>query len=604
MRHLRAYALGVAILTIAATGRPAVPLPDFLQVLGNVTNSARPIDNALVIAFNLTNFSAIQTFTTSDGSFTLPPLKAGIYKIIAVKQGFAPAIAMITPNKKDHKVALRLQTEKPADKSATQQMWEIRASLPPDVLRQLNMVMGMASTEAASPARFRGEMTSLTGISEQLSSPVLAQTSLDVSGQLPGGWQVGVQGDLHRMDDSSSIRGDGTRLPNTVAESTGVSMVVRSANEADTYRLASTKSWWRYRDDGEPDSNTQADVRAHNFEWQRAGNSVQVHYLAQDNLFADSPLGSEMLEVTGGTHVVQTARAGLALSVRVRQENVRNTPNSVYRTAAVTADANYTLVPSFLVHYGLSSRVSANGSEWAPRTAAEWKLNPQTSLVFNGMYKLYNDRTGLLPPSLVVWNAEEPVLPRYSYSFGFVSGDEKSHDRISAIATISESDSLMRVMFNDGFEQFWQGLYVDSGDVRRDLRLAYRKELNRFAIDVSTGGGTASNPHVTDDVRRKVYLIGDLSTIFNPTGTSLALSYRQMDQPDPLSAGLIGGPAGRNYRSERMNVRMAQSLHLPVDVRLLLGIELARAENSPLLLETVNADGVSRRYIGGLTVNF
>jgi hypothetical protein len=406
------------------------------------------------------------------------------------------------------------------------------------------------------------------------------------------------------MDDSASIQGDGSQLPNTVAESTGVSMVVRSANEADTYRLASTKSWWRYRDDGEPDSNTRADVRAHNFEWQRAGNSVQVHYLAQDNIFADSPLGSEMLEVTGGTQVAQSARAGLALSVRVRQENVRNTPNSVYRTAAVTADANYTLVPSFLVHYGLSSRVSANGSEWAPRTAAEWKLNPQTSLVFNGMYKLYNDRTGLLPPSLVVWNAEEPVLPRYSYSFGFVSGDDKSHDRISAIATISESDSLMRVMFNDGFEQFWQGLYVDSGDVRRDLRLAYRKELNRFAIDVSTGGGTASNPHVADDLRQKVYLIGDLSTIFNPTGTSLALSYRQIDQPDPLSAGLIGGPAGRNYRSERMNVRMAQSLHLPIDVRLLLGIELARAENSPLLLETVGADGVSRRYIGGLTVNF
>jgi hypothetical protein len=308
-----------------------------------------------------------------------------------------------------------------------------------------------------------------------------------------------------------------------------------------------------------------------------------------------------MLEVTGGTQVVQTDRAGLGISVRVRQENDRGTPNAIYRTAAVTADANYTLVPSFLVHYGLSSRVSASGSEWAPRTAAEWKMTPQSSLIFNGMYKLYNDRTGLLPPSLVVWNTEGPVLPRYSYSFGFVSGNEKSRDRISAIATITASDSLMRVMFNDGFEQFWEGLYVDAGDVRRDLRLAYRKELSHFAIDVSTGGGTASNPHLADDVREKVYVTGDLSTMFTPTGTSLALSYRQIDQPDPLS---VGAPVGRNYRSERMNVRMAQSLHLPVDVRLLLGIELARAENSPLLLETVGVDGVSRRYIGGLTVNF
>jgi hypothetical protein len=49
---------------------------------------------------------------------------------------------------------------------------------------------------------------------------------------------------------------------------------------------------------------------------------------------------------------------------------------------------------------------------------------------------------------------------------------------------------------------------------------------------------------------------------------------------------------------------MAQSLYLPVDIKLLLGLELARAENSPYLIETLAEDGRSKKYIGGLALNF
>ena len=61
---------------------------------------------------------------------------------------------------------------------------------------------------------------------------------------------------------------------------------------------------------------------------------------------------------------------------------------------------------------------------------------------------------------------------------------------------------------------------------------------------------------------------------------------------------------GATYRSERVNVRMSQSLHLPLDLKVLLGFELARSENSRILLDALDADGSTRRYIGGLAVNF
>ena len=96
--------------------------------------------------------------------------------------------------------------------------------------------------------------------------------------------------------------------------------------------------------------------------------------------------------------------------------------------------------------------------------------------------------------------------------------------------------------------------------------------------------------------REKVYVTGDLQTMFNPTRTTLAVSYRELQQP--------GDPGEDDYRTERIHLRMAQSLYLPVDIKLLLGLELAHAENSPYLIETLTPEGRSTKYIGGLALNF
>jgi len=95
----------------------------------------------------------------------------------------------------------------------------------------------------------------------------------------------------------------------------------------------------------------------------------------------------------------------------------------------------------------------------------------------------------------------------------------------------------------------------------------------------------------------KFYVTGDVASTYQPSGTTLAISYRQMRQPQPAAGG-------EEYRSERVNVRVAQALHLPLDLKLLFGVELAHATNSPFLLDTIENDGSSKKYIGGLAVNF
>lgn len=589
MRRIRIIAFAAALTVIASPAQPEVTLPSVLQILGSVTNAARPVANALIIALNLNNFEAIQTYSGADGSFVLPPLRNGIYKVIAVKHGFVPAAATVLPSGSENlRVTLRMQSEKQAKRSSSQEIWELRGSLPADILRELDLVMA-APQQAYEVPRIKGEMVSMTSVANAQTVAAFAQTGLGVQSRIGDTWQVGIRGDMQRIDDPTDSATFGGK---TAAEAAIMEVELRSS-PTNAYRVASTQTSWRYRDTNAPAA--QAGLRSHNFEWEHGDARVKVRYFAHDNVFESVP-GSDVIEIAGNTTILQTRRNDIGVSLRVRQESVRSSNLEALRTADVAATGSVELVPSFILQYGMASRLGADRSEWAPRTGFQWRLTKETSLVGSAEYKVLNNMPeSATLPSLVVWSDDYQVLPRYSYSLGFVSSRNESN-QLSAIATISAADTPLRVVFNDGFQQFWDGLYVDSGDIRRDIRLAYRRDFGRnFAVDVSTTAGTASPRQFSNDVR-KVYVMGDLQTIFTPTGTTLAISYREIQQPKVEQRP--------DYHSTRFNVRMAQSLYLPIDVKLLLGLELARAENSPFLLDPMLSEETAKRYIGGLAVNF
>lgn len=584
-----------ACLILAAPGpakSDALPLPTALNILGVVTNAARPVERALVIALNLNTLEATQTFTGNNGAFSLPLLPAAVYRLIAVKQGFAPAMTMIVPTRREFKVALHLEQGK-TKKDISQEIWEIRASLPPDILRELDMAMAPPAMPAAASnyqvPRVKGEMMSMTGVADQPAVASFAQTALGVQSRLGDNWQLGFRGNIHRVDDPS----EDTPFGPAAAESSAMQMELRSS-ATDAYRVASTKSWWRYRQDV-PAAQQEADIRSHNLEWEHGDAHVQVRYLAQQNLFAGNP-GSDLIEIGGNTTVMQTRRSDIAVALHVTQESLHNTTNATFRTADLTANGDLEVVPSLTVRYGISSRLGLYGTEWAPRTGAEWKLSKDTSFVVSGLYKVYDQNRQNVMPAIVVWSDESRVLPRYAYSFGFVTGDD-ANNRASVIATVSAADSPLRIMFTDGLEQFWDGLYVDPGDLRRDVRMVCRKDLGRyFLVGMTVTAGTATPSHNPINSETKIYLTSDAESTFRPSGTTFAVSFRQLHQPQPNS--------GPDYRAERMNLRVSQDLHLPVDLKLLLGLEVGRSVNSPFLLDALDPDGNTRKYIGGLAVNF
>jgi hypothetical protein len=314
-----------------------------------VTVPAGPAPNALVIALNLEDFAAVQTYTSGDGSFALPRLKGGIYRIIAVKQGFLPAIATVIPTRADHKVVLRLTDEKSArGRSRTQEIWEIRGSLPPDVLREVDAVLSAEQEIPYEVPRLRGEMVSMTGVGEAATGPAFAQTALGVQSRLGDRWQLGFQGNMQRISGAA----DAASISSPVAESSVMSMEL-STGANESLRLASVKSWWLYRDAVDA-GDRQADVRAHNVEWEHGDTRVQIRYLAQANLHSPTPFDSDVIEIGGDTPIVSGDRTNLGVSLRVVQESIRgvnnvSSPAEVIRTADVGANGTFMAGRSLLI---------------------------------------------------------------------------------------------------------------------------------------------------------------------------------------------------------------------------------------------------------------
>ncbi|HUO83586.1 MAG TPA: hypothetical protein VM534_00595, partial [Thermoanaerobaculia bacterium] len=78
--------------------------------------------------------------------------------------------------------------------------------------------------------------------------------------------------------------------------------------------------------------------------------------------------------------------------------------------------------------------------------------------------------------------------------------------------------------------------------------------------------------------------------------TSLDISYRYIEQP----------PAGDlPAENERLLLRMGQSLRLPIDMRVLLGIDVARFSDSALTDGHLAAgDPLHTRVVGGVSFAF
>ena len=260
----------------AAPATPATPASTSgaIGVGGRVMASASPLAAAAVYAYQLASLTLLKVETDPQGNFLFRNLPAGLYKIIASKPGFVPAVMLLTRNTARAYQSLELQLAQradgapgapggvrpaasggnnPAAGAAPEEVdfWALRARIPADVLRDIDAAelpdtpeSGAKSARAAlppgtagelppgttialgSPAgatdtlaanRFRTEVQAMTGVADvaQLGIGQASSGKLGIQGQL-GAVQVGLAGSFWQMSSDGPLPG----VPRSPVEST------------------------------------------------------------------------------------------------------------------------------------------------------------------------------------------------------------------------------------------------------------------------------------------------------------------------------------------------------------------------------------------------
>lgn len=584
---MRRYGFAVVVLVVLTVPQALASAPSSLNLLGDVRAGSAPVESALVISFGLSSYEAVQTWTDPAGSFRFPPLPSGVYRIIAVKSGFAPAIATVAPAGALNPLRLRL-TRGETTPEAREQIWKLRRSLPADILRELDYAIGVPEEHAELP-QFVGAMSSLASLDYSGRGGSLAQTDLSLSGGLRPGWRLELAG-RHLESDSlnPTLPGSGREI-----RASGVEMSLVGADDS-LVRVASNRNEFFH-------GSADGGLESHRIEWSRAGTRVAVHYLQNDDALPSS-YGGGSVEVTGDRTLWNGDSADLAVGVRLVQETgsglIPGRPDQL-QLADLSTTAGQKFGELLEIRYGVRARLGTDVlASWSPESTATLHLGGRTSLIASGQVKMdsHDERWMLWPAIVELEDASGgPATPRYRYRIGVLSGDSRAAE-FSAVVSVTSVDDPVTLLFGEIAADVWDAYLLTTGDRHDELRLRYRRSFarERLALEMQSHAARTRGTDPEEDERG--FFQSRVRSIYVPSGTSVEVAYRRVDQPEPQT------PLAFDLSGERLNLRMGQSLHLPLDLTLLVGVDLARE------LVRAAAEGPENnlrlRYVGGVALAF
>ncbi len=339
-------------------------------------------------------------------------------------------------------------------------------------------------------------------------------------------------------------------------------------------------------------------METHSLAWHGSRSSIQVRYLSHENVFPDRALkGEDTLEVTGDAVVYKGRRSNIGVSLRLRQDSLIGQPDVdglEERFADLATNARHVIADGLGVEYGVVTRIGAETLQIMPQAAAELRVGNAGSIQLAGAYKFDTTPEAIRrSPGISRLGQSSSIDTRYKYSLTLSSelGDAAG---FSLSARRAAADALTFLLFDDRFDEFWDGLYLHKGDVLSDGILSVQADIGTlFEVVFVTSAGSVES--LDSGLETKQYVTGEIRTHFEPTGTTVDVAYRMLEQPDLVDEQLL-------REIERISVVVGQSLHLPIDLRLLLGFSVASQGN---VMASISDDArIQRRVMGGLSFSF
>ncbi len=587
---------------------------------GTVSAAAAPLPRANVYAYELADASLLRVATDEAGAFRFETLPAGLYKIVAFKAGFVPAIALLTRASAEAAQVLDMELEPSPPVPAEADFWAVRRHIPPDVLRDIETAAALAAWSQEGPelAALSGEMEALAGVDRTLEGGAAQMTGgrVDLEGAIRD-LRFGVAGDYIALESASD-------LPNGPdGRSQAVTIDVE---DGGTQRLRVTSLEGRLRDV----SLDPVDFETHRVAWSRQDDeavaSVAAQYTAESNYYRRSSLGTLWLpeasrawRLEGSYARALGERSRLEAGVRYRELETELADDRFWlpqQRVEVFGRNGLRLNPTFLVEYGVFSTLRDGSLSLMPQGSLVVQLGPDWRARAQASVEAHDDPIDsvLLRDFAIAQyddyaSCEGAAEHCYQVLFSRFEGEE---ERFSIGGLHRRFDETLRLHFDPDFFNQQEHLYLVPGDTVPELQMSVAgrprpRVLTRLRSSLGSGGGGVVwvGPRARPYENQVTYLVTSLDTQFQATDTGVFLAFHHLSQRlDPLGEQGVE----RLVELHRLQLLLTQELDflhaMASDFAVHLNMEVSRGLTA-VSEEVVNdPDELRSRITGGFAVSF
>jgi hypothetical protein len=594
---------------------------------GRVLDADNPLSTARVYAYQTSSLRLHKVFTDRDGVFLFENLPAGLYKIIALKPGFAPAVVMLTRATAEATQFLEVEmSQEPSDpREAEASFWRIREQIPGDVLRDLDqptLIADSAAVDDRSGVSLHTEMRAVAGVHE----------SIDAGSAQVNGAHVGIEGEIRNVSidfdgQFSELESGSIENSNRPSGSSQALFLEVEPSERASVKVAShSNNLVTFVGD----KSASVDYERHRVSWSQAvgrkGQSdFSAQYTSENNYYRQAlirpnwmPSASRSWQLEGSYSTALGARSNLQAGLRYHDRESEYSrirsgqPMLAQESVELFGQGDVAVNSTFVVQYGLYSAMRDGGLSLAPQGGLIVKLGPnwQASTLASKRLEQQQDdlpMTEFTPNYFEDGrNCREDAL--YCYELEFARGLGKE-DSLSIGAVHRKIGETQRLYFDGDFLDRFDSLYLVEGDQLPELRLELTRRLTPDIVttvssNVGAGGGgliqTGGRKTYENEVR---YIVTSIDTLFEETDTGIYLAFHRLEQELSPVKGNRASPA---LELERLRLGLRQDLsilqHVATNLALHLNMEFSRGASTDS--SVLELDDLRKRVTGGVAVRF
>jgi hypothetical protein len=635
---------------------------------GRVLGESNPLSSAHIYAYQLADLSLRKVMTDGKGNFLFQDLPAGLYKIIAHKAGFLPAIIMLTRTTAQAYQFLDVQLaqrQAGRGKDGDDDFWALRARVPADVLREIETaeaggdtfqvsqrpafpatgMSGMKGSPAGSVltanslAGFKGDAQALTGVDSIANSGgQMSGAGLGLKGQL-GTTQVDVHGRFFQLSPDATFQPAGGGLAGSGQASSLAIDLARGPSSRVSIMSLNNRMVTR----GDSGHEAPVDFEHYQVNWsQDVGESgrseIAAHYTAENNFHRqaavsgliplDIPENSRSWKIEASYIENFSDRNTLQAGLRYRDRQFGLGAGSdpehlggnvaggkAYDQQALSSIDLFSrgglrVQPAVLMEYGLYSTLSDGTLSLTPQGGVVLQLGSNWQLETSAAHRVYRDQPAV-PDFLPTLFAQRDLCEQGSESCYQMNLTRKVGDDSLTLGAVQHKvGDTLRLYFSDDFFDRAESLYLVRGDKLPEMRLGFQHKLSPKVIAkldsslASGGGGVFTASDGLAYENRVRYLVTSLDTQFLGSSTGVFIAFRKLEQKLD-PAGDLAGRTSSQTNFERLQLVVNQNLNVLLNLASDWAVQLNMELSRGFDPNTrVASDGVRRRILGGIAVKF